>query len=835
LNAHLNKWQVLYPQSLFDPANSPYDFEDPVPTTPDQTTAGNNQWTELVFKVSDLIKIGADSSRSLKNVAAIRIQFQAANTVVVDVDAWWIGGTYGPDVGIGAPYLYCYTGRNKLTGATSNPSPPMRSGVEARRNRIVGTLIQHSDAQVDVLDIYRYGGSLNEWHFVLTTANGATPTFTDDYADDVISANPLLEFDNYQPFPSTDTPKTGTCNVSGTKVTRAAGDNFNTSWGRNSVIKINGVAYTMYASPTSTTVLETNENVGTLSGATFEVPDAVLLGQPLPVMWGPYGGGLGGVFMFGCGDSRLPGTLFITKGNNPDSCNYRLEITSGSEKLVNGCVYDGRPYVFSTERLFAIEPINGGQDWIAREVANSTGLYARWGLVVGDRIYYLGKDGVYESEGGEPRCITDEDFYNLFMHDAGVNTIRSADSYGLTQLPFANPDDIKFGYSNSVLYVDYKNTFYYSVAFDLKWKTWITDVYADSATAVHYGNERGTNVFMGGSNGRVYSFNEFFQDFGSNYTSRITTGFDDCGDSRAEKVFSEIYLDADFGGITSTVKTYINNDTSTALDTFTPTGVSGSRVPTLLDINGGAGRIAKNLGIDIQWSNGFLRLYQWSPSFVPKADKTITRATDWNDLGVSGAKWIQGVSIRADTFNAAKSFAVITDDGQTIGPFSITHNGERVSDISFPSPIIAHLVKIITSDTDPWMVIADHWTFEPEPPLATDWVSQPTSFDLDGFKTLGPTAYITHRSTADLTLSIIVDGTTFSYTIVHGSGAVVKSRVVLNAGLKGKVYQSKITSTVGCRVYRKGSSYEIRSWGASGPYQTVRALGELSPGIGARI
>lgn len=890
-----------------------YYVDPPAPPDPEdvvsQTVSGDNQWTELIFKVSDLTRVGADESRGLKNVAAVRIQFQITADIVADVDAWWIGGTYGPDSSLGAPYLYAFTGRNSLTGATSNPSPPMRSGVEPHRQRVTGALTQHTDPQVDLLDIYRYGGSRSVWLYVTTVPNSATPTFTDDFPDDAL-AEQQMETDNYQPFPSTDIPRSGFCNASGTKLRWRSGDIFNASWARDSLIRVNGIPYTLYSSPivTALTVtnatnatpivittsanhglntgdgiriasvlgntaangdwvvtaisattfslntsvgngaytsggtatkydLETNENIGALSNVTFELPDALLLGQPLPVLWGPYGGGLGGVFMFACGDSRLPGVLFVTKGNNPDSSFYRLEITSGSEVLMNGCVYDGRGYVLSTERMYSIEPLNGGQDWVAREVANSIGLYCRWGLCVGDKIYFVGKDGIYESEGGEPHSITDENFYNLFMHDAGVTTV--SDLYGIVSPDWGSPNNLRLTYHKNWLYLDYKvSGFFYTLVYDVLNKRWSPDTYSDSTIATHYGNEgeAAPSIIMGGSNGRLYNLSaELLTDAGVPFTSRVTTSFEDMGDGRSEKMLQDVYLDmeAQASSVTPTIKAYLSNNSVTPVDTFTPT-IGVSRNTTVLDLNSGSGRLGRSIGLDIQWSNGYLRLYEYHYSFYPKTDRSILRATDWTDAGTLRDKFFHGIIVRADTFNAAKSFSVQYDGSGSVGPFSITHNGEKGTAISFPTPFIAKLLRLISADPDPWLLLDVEWDFSPEPELVLEYEAQPSTFGVDGFKVLSPTVYIAHRSTADLTFTITVDGVNYTYLIPHSNANMIESRVVIDA-LKGKIIRPKITSSAGFRLYKSGCSIGYKMFGSPSAFVSFPPFGAIAPDAEARV
>ncbi len=68
------------PESIPDPGSGQ--------TTSSQTSLGTSQWTELVFRVADLVRVGADLSRGLKDVAALRLNFVVTAATVVRGDAW---------------------------------------------------------------------------------------------------------------------------------------------------------------------------------------------------------------------------------------------------------------------------------------------------------------------------------------------------------------------------------------------------------------------------------------------------------------------------------------------------------------------------------------------------------------------------------------------------------------------------------------------------------------------------------------------------------------------------------------------------------------------------
>jgi hypothetical protein len=465
----------------------------------------------LRFKVSDLIRVGADTSRNLGNVGALRIQLTVTSAVVANIDSLWVGGTYGPDVGtIGSPIFYRVRARSKITGAKSLAGPPTRFGIEPHRHRVSGSIAQHPNPAVDTLDLYRFGGSLDQWYYVLSFPNTATPTFNDDLDDTSVQVNPTLDLDVFQPFPTIDLPRSGVVSVVGTRVTRVSGDNFNTNWYPGSQLNINGVYYTLYAQPFDATHLEIVENGGTLNSIPWFSNNLTLLAQPMRAWWGPYAEGTA-AFFFACGDTFQPGVLFLTNGNDPDSASdtLQIEITSPSEPLVNGCMYDSTPYVFSTEGLHRLYPniAQGPNLFIPRRVPNTKGLFATWGLAVGRFIYALGKDGIYKTDGASYESITQEDLRLLFPHDGiaaqaitlGTNTVNPPD--------FTQPSKLRLSCYDDHLYFDFVDTVgtQRTLVYDELFNVWGVDDYSPTLLT-HYGDEGESTHGMigGGSDGRAY-------------------------------------------------------------------------------------------------------------------------------------------------------------------------------------------------------------------------------------------------------------------------------------------------------------------------------------------
>ncbi len=543
---------------LFIPEYTPESTEPATnPAPPTQTTLGASQWTELRIKVKDLLKfrVGSDTSRSLHDVAAIRIQLQVTDTVVMDVDAWWIGGTFGadslPNIGIGAPYNYRYVYRSTTTGALSNPSPPMREGILPRRQQVTGTVTPSIDPQVDKIDIYRTGGALitidnsPPWFYVMSIPNSA-PTFIDDFPDAIVIRNRQLDFSNFQPFLDADIPRSGTCDVVGTEVTQLTGDLFNELWAPGVIIVINNVPHTLYVQPSSDTTLSLSENAGTQTSVEWFIQNPRLMAQPMPAMWGPFGGGTIEPVLFACGSLLQPNRVFWTRPGNPDS-NHQfgsLALSDPSEPLINGVVFRSQAYVFSSEALYLLQPTveRGELRFSGAQVAGNRGLFSRYAMCVGDEgIFYLSRDGIYLTTGGQSQSITDEKLYPLFVHEGAPPTTVN----GIIPPDFCALGDLRLFYGESVVYFDFLDVEgnYATLLFDIRLKGWFYYRYGPGVT-VHY-FEEGQNLntlVMGSAIGKLY-LSSGNTDDGTEFSVAVWTPWFDGADPRSNKQWANGMLD----------------------------------------------------------------------------------------------------------------------------------------------------------------------------------------------------------------------------------------------------------------------------------------------------
>lgn len=104
----------------------------------------------------------------------------------------------------GSLYDWRYTYYNSSTGAESNPSPEMSTGVAVINQQASVSVIASSDAQVDTIRIYRRGGSqIDTWTLSVTSTN-TTGLVTDNSSDQSIALALEIEEDNFVPFTSID-------------------------------------------------------------------------------------------------------------------------------------------------------------------------------------------------------------------------------------------------------------------------------------------------------------------------------------------------------------------------------------------------------------------------------------------------------------------------------------------------------------------------------------------------------------------------------------------------------------------------------------------------------
>lgn len=486
--------------------------------------------------------------------SVITVNFPAQGTYAIEVDYtyWYHSGRIlllqASPVPGGAPaiiapitstattnnsFLYVY--RSSLTGAISNPSPASTPITTPSTGAVVGSAWSN-DPQVDKVDYYNQNSQLANYTYVGTGPNDGFNTGQNTPIESNLTAasvanNPTVQFDNFEPFPSIDTPKSGTCNVTGGIIQWVSGDLFNVRWLPGTVIEIGlppqnpappQVAYTFISRPTTTTSISL-PGVQAGNNLTWNIPEPILAAQPLPYIFGPTDNIN---FEYAVGDPLRPGTYYWSKGSNLDAApdTNQADLTDPGEALVNGAMSSGLAIIASIKRAWLIEPnfynavatATGtiGSIFSSQATEIPRGLYMPRCIAVegGGRTFMRVQDGwIVSIAGGPSKSITDETLYPLFPHEGStpVPIVRN----GVTIWP---PDDTKpqlhqVNIQANFLYWDYMGTDEnpHTLVFDIDAMAWVLDTYSElhSGVFTHSDNTGyGVQGVLLGSSSNVYQF-----------------------------------------------------------------------------------------------------------------------------------------------------------------------------------------------------------------------------------------------------------------------------------------------------------------------------------------
>ena len=817
-----------------------------------QMSLGNNQWIDLRVKVGTMTRVGTDPTRTLANAAAFEVLVSCEGTVenvtpeplIIKYSDLQIYGGGGPDVGeSGDPYVYCYRYRSSLTGAVSNPSPASRGGIVPRRQNVELYATASTDPQVDKIDWFRIGGALSQYTYIGTGPNSTDP-FTDDRMDTMIDGGEIISYDNFRPWPLQDIPRTGTCNVAGTAIERASGDMFNTGWAPGSVVLVNGRATTLYASPTSDSLLHVVDCVGEGTGVQFSLPGPTIMAQPLRSVWGDYQG-----YTFACGDAINPGTLYWTNPNNVEAASdaNALVVTSGSEPLMAGGIYNTFPFVASSDDFFAII-IQPGSATPVRAVRTpcGRGFWTPWAFAVGNEgVYFLAADGIALTPGGGVADIlTTPDLRAIFPTDGQAGRTVN----GIPAVDMSQTSRLRLSLIAGWLYFDYQDVdgAAQTLLYDTLGKKWYHDNTDLTAIRVRL-EEPGQSVYdqiVGGANGMVLRYDkDALDDNGTPIEWDVYTRWSDAGIPRAQKQFGDVALNANMNGDPGGVSVRVVTKDGTVIGAPAVYGVGAAARATYPLALPDGDLLANNIGLRISGTVATARqsLFWWEPSYLVKGDDTLTRAADWDDLGYMGAKFVQGVIIRANTYGQAKSVLVqrANEDGEeTMITLSVNHDGE--AQIAYPlasagwTPFIAELLRLKGADDGvPWQLLSYRFVWEPAPELATQWETQFTSNEWPGYGHCRDMV-MAYSATAPLTLRLTYDDREQVYTLPETGGEYRREYLVLCPG-KGKAVRYQWTTPEPARLYKRDITVRAQGWGLPTGYQVLHPFGGPSRSDGAAI
>ena len=791
-------------------------------------------------------------------------------------------------------YQWRFAFRNKYTGARSNPSAPTRNDITnplglglqcTAQNATFTCPITPTDPQTGgpdtniVIDIYRYGGTVFDWRYVGTGTSSMV--FVDTLADaDIQTASTppeitdpttgVTRYNLYRPFVVQDNARYSTTNASVNLspsnsfiITAQGADVFDMNWTAGSAISVNNHIFSIFQ-VISPVVLELAENAGgDIPLGSNTVPWAsqtgtLKMGAALPHIWGPYGIGSGGAFIFGCGGSNADaGTLYWTNGNDPDSADIAnsLVVTSPSEPLRGGCVYDGTPFVWSTERMFRIYPGAVAGQFTVQEVPGGKGLWAEYSLTVQSNgiadqsVSWVGKDGIYDwSSTAGLLSLTDRDMYPFFPHDnqPGINLttlfpfLAPGEPLAPAAPDFSSPNMIYHRlcwYQGELFYDHPTATGYNTLVFDSKQANgWVSlDQYSNGSSGIS-SKPVARGIEIGASNMKVAVGNALLDytgstDAGSAISCRLVTRQDDLGDSRTQKLYGDYMFDAAAGNAAGGISiTPIVDYGNTFLGLF-GVGTAARTQNVFSTVLNGLGTLSLSFGLNVTWTAGSTptTLYQYDYSFVPKPELTYTRATDKTDDGYNGAKFLRGLCIEANTFNQARTVNVLID-GNNVASLTVTANGQTEIPFAF-GPVVGSEFQLQPTDANAWELFAIRWVWEKWPDLTvlhSNWMDLGTTKPkyIRGFTipVAGPAAPL-------LSFSVAYDGANFYTTTgVAPSAAQVKSYAQYSFNPPILAHQLNLIPSTPCRCWYDEIKWDAEEWPElaptfSGPVENLGTSG----------
>jgi len=213
--------------------------------------------------------------------------------------------------------------------------------------------------------------------------------------------------------------------------------------------------------------------------------------------------------------------------------------------------------------------------------------------------------------------------------------------------------------------------------------------------------------------------------------------------------------------------------------------------------------------------------------------------TPYDDNGDIGAKFVQGMVLEG--VGADPSLKVEYDGGQvgaTLDATLPTVDGSMgVVPYSFDPVFIAHRLRL--NPSVPIRLGRIKWVYEPHPELAQYWTTQGSDLGVGAWSYLKD-IYFAYSSSSTVTLDVIVDNTTFTFTFPSTGGVYTKAYILASQGvsgrmLKGRLYAFHASSAApGFRLYKESTEVRVVAW-TGGAVVSTKPFGGPSVRSGAEI
>ena len=250
----------------------------------------------------------------------------------------------------------------------------------------------------------------------------------------------------------------------------------------------------------------------------------------------------------------------------------------------------------------------------------------------------------------------------------------------------------------------------------------------------------------------------------------------------------------------------------------------------ILDFNQGDGLYARDLGSVLEWpTNLGIQVLVWQPSIIPMPEGIFDRASDWDDGGNPGAKFIQGVIVEAFSFGKSKTFFLQDSDTLTLHTLNecpVTF--ARQQEIAFScNPFIAHSTRVISTDGVEWRVWKARIVSQPWPEQTLNWQTELTSLGMTGWAHARE-MNLAYLSTTPVTLTLTFDSLAPIILILPSSNGLQNKTKITLPPNKWKLIGFRASSASPFRVFQGDIEVKLREWGAQGPYGVLKPFGGKS-------
>lgn len=461
--------------------------------------------------------------------------------------------------------------------------------------------------------------------------------------------------------------------------------------------------------------------------------DATRLAQPCHTVFGPFLG----KWLFALGDQYRPSYLYWCNAQTPDEWSpaNTLEASAANEPLQAGLIFEGRAFLFTKNRMLVIYPaLTGAATFTVLDTPCNVGLWNRRAFCVGPAIWFVGRNGIYETTGGEPINITEQSFVRPIFNGQSVN------GYGPVKFNTNNLAEMSLTWYDPYLYFLYMDTsdnyrqFRYHTGLK-RWEPWQLPATMQLQCGLWCGSnlDRPNDLVFGAKDGWTYKLTGTADVHGDTTSNAITctllTGDFNQAMPRALKYYGDLLVEADCNGTTISITPILNNGSVTGTtQTITGTGRQRYFVPlqtgTLPTDEPNTTISGRSIALQFTWTSATATpvLYNVNLSYLPQELERTFLTGDYDDLGAPFKKYIWGAVVDCDTQANAITLSVWADGQVATTQVLPAGEGRRKVELSWPD-FQAHSVRVQATSALPHMIYGIDWYYTREQAQITHWNS----------------------------------------------------------------------------------------------------------------